>query len=297
MQSGVPLPRKSTRSWAISPPTRLPRPGARGCVPPGGRPAAGWSVQRAALEAILRRSGFARRDELRVTGRPTGGAVRGEYRTGPPRKKRPYQTWLEGIEPLRASCGCPDFQRASLGLCKHVLVVLEDLASKPRRWKKLAGEEPPASRGPRLEWDPVRPLHGEGDWLERLRLHPPADGRGQRSEAWRALRRHFEAGADAALVPRVPARGDVKERLSIVEAIERFARARARSGALGRARRAGAPRAAGGREGGPRAPRAPARRATRPAARALEARAAALLLPGGGRVKRRARLAAYARGR
>ena len=187
-----------------------------------------WRLRRTAMEAVLRRVGFARRDELRVVERPTAGEVCGVYRTGPPRAKRPWRTLVEGLEPLRASCDCPDFQRASLGLCKHVLVVLDDLAAKPRRWARLV-HGPARARGPRLDWDSIRPLHGPGEWLERLRLVPPADGRGKRSASWQNLRRHFTPGADGAWVARVPEADDVRRRAKLVDALGRFVRARASS--------------------------------------------------------------------
>jgi hypothetical protein len=187
-----------------------------------------WHLMRAALEAILRRAAFARRDDLRVIRRPPGGAACGEYRTGPPRAGRPYRTRVDGAQPLRASCDCPDFQRASLGLCKHVLVVLDDLASKPRRWAKLL-QGSTVTSGPRLAWDSIRPLHGEGDWLERVRLQPPGDARGKRSPAWRRVRQCFTAGADGELVAEVPARDDVRERAALLRALELFVRARART--------------------------------------------------------------------
>jgi hypothetical protein len=37
------------------------------------------------------------------------------------------------VEPLRGSCTCQDFLRGSLGLCKHLLVALDDVYAKPRR--------------------------------------------------------------------------------------------------------------------------------------------------------------------
>ena len=83
---------------------------------------------------------------------------------------------LAGIEPLRASCDCADFVRNSLGICKHVLTVLDDIAR--RGYRIDPGHIPPAaterSGQPCLLWHPVRPLTGQGDWLERVRL--VADG-------------------------------------------------------------------------------------------------------------------------
>jgi len=134
-------------------------------------------VQRAAMEALLRRCKFAKQDALEVASRPGGKTVYGRYRTKRTgSSKRPYTTLLAGIEPLHASCDCADFVRNSLGLCKHVLTVLEDLAG--RGYRIEPGHAAPVamerSGQPCLLWHPVRPLTGKGDWLERVRLN--ADG-------------------------------------------------------------------------------------------------------------------------
>ena len=42
-------------------------------------------------------------------------------------RARPYRTLLRRIEPLDGSCECADFLRNSLGLCKHLVAVLEDV--------------------------------------------------------------------------------------------------------------------------------------------------------------------------
>src|SRR5439155_18055037 len=79
---------------------------------------------------------------------------------------RSYRTLLRRIEPVDASCECADFVRNSLGLCKHLIAVLEHVVSKRRRGdveRESAPEPAP------LRWDPVRPLTGPGDWLARIR--------------------------------------------------------------------------------------------------------------------------------
>ena len=137
---------------------------------------AGWPVQRAALEAALRRLSAAKQDGLVVATAPSSGL--GVFTT---RRKgshaRPYKILLEEIEPLRATCDCRDFVRNSLGLCKHVLTVL---AEQSATLKKLGTGRtrlrPP--RVPRLAWDPIRPLVGLGDWMERVRLVEPSNGAG-----------------------------------------------------------------------------------------------------------------------
>ena len=132
---------------------------------------ADWPVKRAAMEALLRRLDFARKDALRVAAGPKGRPL-GLYRTRPRRgTARPYRTSLRSLAPLEGSCDCPDFLRNSLGLCKHLLVVLDALAARPRRLEQALRGAPAAdSRAVSLTWDPIRLLHGRGDWLEGVRL-------------------------------------------------------------------------------------------------------------------------------
>ncbi len=99
-----------------------------------------WAVKRAALEALLRRFAFARRDALRVAERPAGAIPFGPYRTrAHGDAPRPYRTLLHSLTPLDGSCDCPDFLRASLGVCKHLLVVIDALASQPRKLERGLG--------------------------------------------------------------------------------------------------------------------------------------------------------------
>lgn len=87
---------------------------------------------------------------------------------------RPYTTVLARLSPLLASCDCPDFLRSSLGICKHVLVVLADVFARPKRVRQAEQESARATAAPhalpRLEWDPTLPLEGELDRLSGLRL-------------------------------------------------------------------------------------------------------------------------------
>jgi superfamily II DNA or RNA helicase len=124
-----------------------------------------WPVHRDALEAVLRRCVSARADEIRIVGRPRG-RVLGLYAT---RRRgshaRPYRTLLRRIDPVDGSCDCADFLRSSLGLCKHLVAVLEDLSSKGRRRHSQGESTLPMSP---VRWDPIRPLTGVGDWLARV---------------------------------------------------------------------------------------------------------------------------------
>ena len=158
---------------------------------------ADFPVQRAALEALIRRWGFARRDQLKLVSRPQGREVLGFYRTAANRAARPYRTLLASIEPTQGSCDCSDYFKSSLGLCKHLLLVIEDLSRRD-----LLGAARPAAaldrrNGARLGWDPVRPLTGPGDWLDRVRLELSADVPASRLLAVGPLRRWF--GTDGSL--------------------------------------------------------------------------------------------------
>jgi len=113
---------------------------------------ADFAVARDALDALLRRLDSSRDDGLVVRSAPDG------FRVGKRGKQaRTYEVWLDGTG--EGSCSCPDFAKAALGLCKHVLAV----ATGPRR-RKLSPRA--------LRWDPIRPLTGPGDWLDRI-WHDP----------------------------------------------------------------------------------------------------------------------------
>ncbi len=134
-------------------------------------PASEWPVRVEAMDALLRRLDAAHEDKLRVESRPPGGRMLGLWATRRPGSgARPYRTTLLGIDPIGARCDCPDFLRNSLGVCKHSLTVLEHLHARPRHLQRAIKEQewgdPPGREG--LWWDPIRPLIGLGDWLERV---------------------------------------------------------------------------------------------------------------------------------
>jgi superfamily II DNA or RNA helicase len=130
-----------------------------------------WPVRRAALEAVLRRIAFAKRDQLEVASQPPGSARLGLYRTsGADSTLRPYRSVLESVEPYIGRCDCADYLRNSLGLCKHLLIVLDSLHARPRRLELAIAEQGRRlGRSSRLIWDPVRPATGAGDALARIR--------------------------------------------------------------------------------------------------------------------------------
>ena len=151
-------------------------------------PGADYPLRRAALEALMRRYGFAERDELRIDKRPPNRAILGTYRTKSlvetrRGKPRPYATALLSLEPLRTSCSCADFVRSSLGLCKHGLVVLEAL-EKRGVLARAKVTSPPRSQKATVCWSAEHPLTDVVDRLDRLtyahagRCAPPSGMRG-----------------------------------------------------------------------------------------------------------------------
>jgi superfamily II DNA or RNA helicase len=136
------------------------------CVPPHE-----WPTRVEAMDAVLRRLEAARKDSLRVESRPADGRHLGLYVTRRPGAgSRPYRTILHGVDPIEGRCDCPDFIKNSLGLCKHILVVLEHLHARPRVLQQVLKEQewsdPQLRVG--LCWGPIRPLTGLGDWLDRV---------------------------------------------------------------------------------------------------------------------------------
>jgi hypothetical protein len=169
---------------------------------------ADWPVQRDGLEALLRRFAFARTDRLEIVARPPKGRRLGLYATRRPGSPvRPYRTLLRGIEPTEGSCDCADFLRSSLGLCKHLLTVLDDVASRRGGLDGARGE--PGQNSSALRWDPVRPLTGPGDWLARVRWVDGTPGRD--------LRRWFHPGGADRWTLEVPATPEA--RLAVVDAL------------------------------------------------------------------------------
>ncbi|HEU4730603.1 MAG TPA: DEAD/DEAH box helicase [Kofleriaceae bacterium] len=122
---------------------------------------ADFAVARDALDALLRRLGSSRDDELIV--KPASHGLRVGRGGRGKRSPRAYDVWFDDAG--EASCSCPDFVKAALGMCKHVLAALASTHRVGRR---------PRYAPRALRWDPVRPLTGPGDWLSRLWHDPRA---------------------------------------------------------------------------------------------------------------------------
>ena len=177
---------------------------------------AGWPVQRAALEAALRRLAAARQDGLMVATATSSGL--GVITT---RRKhaaaRPYRILLEQLEPLRATCDCRDFVRNSLGLCKHVLTVLAEQSAILKK-PGIGRARLRPRRMARLAWDPIRPLVGPGDWMERVRLVEPSGGAGTPATG-SVPHEYFRREPDGTYVLKAPRDDDAVCRLGIAETL------------------------------------------------------------------------------
>ncbi len=190
-----------------------------------------WPVRRAAMEALLRRFDFAARDRLRVASRPAAGKLLGIYKTRRmARGGRPYRSLLASIEPLRGSCDCTDFLRGSLGVCKHLLTVLQDVAARDRGLQRAVKEKAPCQgAAATIAWDPIRPLTGLGDWLDRIEIRDGHDGSpALRRLARRGLRRH----RNGARVFKAGCAEEPSRRLALVRELLSLAERGGRSGTL-----------------------------------------------------------------
>lgn len=146
---------------------------------------ADFPVRRAALEALERRMENAEREGLHVVDGPDGSPW-GQYQIAKMaekipgrrrREQRPYLTELYGLNPLSASCSCPDFLKGSLGLCKHILAVLEHWHSSPKRVAQLSRSNVTSRVAEaRLVWNPIWPLVGPVDRLLGLEMQGSANG-------------------------------------------------------------------------------------------------------------------------
>jgi superfamily II DNA or RNA helicase len=147
-------------------------------------PAHEWPTRVEAMDAVLRRLEAAKRDKLRLEARPESGKVLGAYATRRPGSgSRPYRTILRAIDPIDARCDCPDFVKNSLGLCKHIATVLEQIHAHPKALRSAYKQQEWSNSSPRtgLCWYPIRPLTGVGDWLERVVWSGELDDSNRRS--------------------------------------------------------------------------------------------------------------------
>ena len=184
-----------------------------------------WPVRRAAFEAILRRLASARGQELTVVKSPRGGpfgdnTLRSRQTGGDLR----YAVRLYSVAPLQGRCDCPDFLRGALGLCKHLLAVVDGLAAKPRLWQEAQDTKKngPAAQLPRLRWDTTLAPAGAFDPLSALCLQ--AVGASARERPPAGLLRLFQP-AKSELLHLDETHGDEPEaRLQLVADLQKYQR-------------------------------------------------------------------------
>ena len=161
----------------------------------------GHGPSRSERRPALRRCESGRRDKLRVCSRPPGSEPFGIYETRRPREPiRPYSTLLESLQPLRGSCDCPDFLRSSLGVCKHMFAVLDEITSRPRKLRRALSKTDGIRPVACLRWEAARPLAGKGDWLEQVRLLVGSGRSVPRRAALAKVRRRFDSGSGDARI-------------------------------------------------------------------------------------------------
>jgi superfamily II DNA or RNA helicase len=183
-------------------------------------PAQEWPTRVDAMEAVLRRMESTRRDNLRVEARPAEGRLLGLYitrRSGS--GSRPYRTVLLGVDPIEGRCDCPDFLKNSLGLCKHVLAVLEHLHARPRLLQQATKEQQwsDASSRSGLRWHPLRPLTGIGDWLDRVEWKGDFESARTRSTRVAQAARWFRTNQDGGASLKTSYTDKPARRLELVE--------------------------------------------------------------------------------
>lgn len=134
-----------------------------------------WPVRRAAFEALLRRLASARSEEIAVLeAPPRRGRRPPRWHLGRPDVEGvlPYDVRLSSVEPLEGRCDCADFTRSTLGLCKHLLAVVDALF---RGRGSLARSPSVVTTAWHLVWSFGFVDHDPRDLLGGVSLAPPRE--------------------------------------------------------------------------------------------------------------------------
>ena len=165
-----------------------------GCVPPQE-----WPTRVEAMDAVVRRLESGRRDKLRVEARPAKGRLLGLYVTRRPGSgSRPYRTVLYEVDPIRGPMRLSRLPQEFAGhLQAHGRGARAPLRPAALLQQALKEQEWSSSMtGNALSWDPVRPLTGLGDWLERIVWKGDADTNRSRSARVARALKWFHSGKD-----------------------------------------------------------------------------------------------------
>ncbi len=128
---------------------------------------AGLVLARYAVDELLERMEHA--EHAVIVQRPRDGTATGWYTVACDRSAardagRQHDVWIGTLAPIEASCDCADYCKASLGACSHVLAVLFEVQGQ----RDIHALRPGPS--PIVRWDPIRPLSGLADWIDRMSL-------------------------------------------------------------------------------------------------------------------------------
>jgi superfamily II DNA or RNA helicase len=180
-----------------------------------------WSVRRAAMEAVLRRIASVRVQEISVAKAPQRGPW-GRYILGRADADGalPYDARLSSLAPLRGSCDCADYLRGALGLCKHVLAIVERLARKPLAFRRSLATPGAATPPGTIAWDatPARPT--STDPLEGIRLTAPSPDGHDRASGSPPIARLFQRTPTGAWPLKTTHAADLPARTRLVRSLQ-----------------------------------------------------------------------------
>lgn len=183
-----------------------------------------WVVRREAMLALHRRYLSVHSEELCIAKRPEGRNLLGEYKTKIGSDVKPYRTILKAVNLISCECDCADYLRSSLGICKHIFVLLDFVYSESDRLKKCEKEQAEFDNSveEHLSWVPIRPALGLGDWMERIYWHNGQD-QVKQAKVVPAFMKYFKPCGEACCEIKRSYLNEQSERLNVCNAILRYA--------------------------------------------------------------------------